>query len=64
MNGRILAAMPLETSVALRRLAGYHEESAGGLMTTDYLALTAEHTVAQAIEKYGIDPDRPDPVTL
>ena len=23
-----------------------------------------QKTVAQAIEKYGIDPDRPDPVTL
>ena len=23
-----------------------------------------DKTVAQAIEKYGIDPDRPDPVTL
>jgi pyruvate dehydrogenase E1 component len=23
-----------------------------------------QKTVSQAIEKYGIDPDRPDPVTL
>jgi pyruvate dehydrogenase E1 component len=40
-----------------------------------YIAVTAlkaladdgvldQKTVAQAIEKYGIDPDRPDPVTL
>ena len=47
---RLYREMPADRAVALRRLAGYHEESAGGLMTTEYVALRESGTVAMAIE--------------
>ena len=46
----ILAAAPLGTATQLRQLIGYDRESAGGLMTTDYLALEQSMTVAQAVD--------------
>ncbi len=46
----VLAAVPLGVAASLRRLIGYDRESAGGLMTTDYLALRQDMTVAEAIE--------------
>lgn len=45
-----LAAMPLAAAAALRKLIGYDRESAGGMMTPDYLALDPEMTVADATE--------------
>ncbi len=45
-----LAAMDLEAAAALRQLVGYDRESAGGLMTTDYLALGRRMTVNEATE--------------
>lgn len=45
-----LAAMPLSTAAALRRLIGYDGESAGGMMTTDYVALGPDMTVVDATE--------------
>ncbi len=47
----VLAAMPLGDAAELRQLIGYDRESAGGLMTTDYLALRSDMTVADAIER-------------
>ena len=46
----VLAAMPLDTAAALRQLVGYDRESAGGLMTTEYLALRREMSVSEATE--------------
>ncbi len=47
---QVLAAMPLAAAAALRELIGYDRESAGGLMTTDYLALRSDMTVAEAVD--------------
>ena len=47
---KVLAAMPLADAAALRKLIGYDRESAGGLMTTDYLALRSDMTVSEAVE--------------
>ncbi len=47
---KVLSAMDLAHAAALRRLVRYHAESAGGVMTTDYLALAPDMTVAQATE--------------
>ncbi|MEE8458698.1 MAG: magnesium transporter [Phycisphaerales bacterium] len=47
---QVLAAMPLGDASALRKLIAYDRESAGGLMTTDYLALRSGMTVSEAIE--------------
>jgi magnesium transporter len=46
----VLAAVPLKTATPLRKLIGYDRESAGGMMTTDYVALRQGMTVAQATE--------------
>ena len=46
----ILAALPREEREALRVLLGYEEDSAGGLMTTEFLALRDEMTIATATE--------------
>ena len=46
----VLAAVPLDSAASLRRLIGYDRESAAGLMTTDYLALRQDISVAEAIE--------------
>ncbi|MHC4804152.1 MAG: magnesium transporter [Planctomycetota bacterium] len=45
-----LAAVPLASAAALRKLVGYDRESAGGMMTTDYVALREEMTVGEATE--------------
>lgn len=47
---RILAEMGVETLRRLRDLLRFPEDTAGGLMTTDYLAVRAEMTVAEAVE--------------
>ncbi len=47
---QLLAAMPLDRAFALRKLVGYDPESAGGMMTTEFAALRAGMTVAEAIE--------------
>jgi magnesium transporter len=44
----LLGALPAGKAVALRQLIGYAEDTAGGLMTTDFLALRAEQTVEEA----------------
>ncbi|MHC4415686.1 MAG: magnesium transporter [Planctomycetota bacterium] len=45
-----LAGMRLDAAAELRKLISYDRESAGGLMTTDYLALDQGMTVAEATE--------------
>ncbi|MHC4142286.1 MAG: CBS domain-containing protein, partial [Planctomycetota bacterium] len=45
-----LAAVPLASAAALRKLVGYDRESAGGMMTTDYVALRQDMTVGEATE--------------
>ncbi len=42
--------MPSEGEADLRRLVDYHEATAGGIMTTDYLSLRADQTVGAATE--------------
>ena len=47
----VLAAMPLATAGKLRQLIGYDPETAGGLMTTDYLVLKKGLNVAGAVDR-------------
>jgi len=47
---RALTAFSLAESKELRRLVGYPADSAAGLMTVDYLALTNDQTVSAATE--------------
>lgn len=46
----LLKLMQPEESEDVQELLEYDEDSAGGLMTTDYIALNATKTVAEAIE--------------
>jgi magnesium transporter len=46
----VLAAVPLGSAAPLRKLIAYDRESAGGMMTTDYLALRQDMTVGEATE--------------
>jgi magnesium transporter len=48
---RLLAEMDPETADDLRELAAYDEETAGGLMTTDYVWIYPHRTVAATIAK-------------
>lgn len=48
---RILAALPLEDAADLRGLLQYDEETAGGLMTTELVAVRAEMTAGEAVEE-------------
>jgi len=48
---RILASLPAEDAVELRGLLEYDEESAGGLMTTDSVAIRADLSAADAIRE-------------
>ena len=55
---RILAQTDPETRKALNNLLNYPEDSAGSLMTTEYVRLGQEMTVAQAFDKIrqtGVD---------
>ena len=49
-RSRILATITAGPAARLRELLRYSKESAGGIMTTDYVAVRAEMTVAEAIE--------------
>jgi magnesium transporter len=48
---RILAELPAEDALELRDLMLYDEESAGGLMTTELVALSSHLSAAQAIDE-------------
>lgn len=47
----ILNSMKLNDKVQYRTLLGYEKDSAGGLMTTEFIALKASLTVSEAIKK-------------
>ena len=47
----ILAQLPTDEAEELRDLLAYDEESAGGIMTTDVVAVRENASVAEAIEK-------------
>lgn len=47
---RLLTALPRDIAVSLRNLLQYAPDTAGGMMTTDYLSLRETMTVAQATE--------------
>ena len=47
----LLAEMEPETAGELRELAKYEEDTAGGLMTTDYVWIYSHRTVAATIDK-------------
>jgi len=51
LRDQLLATIPLKEARMLRRLVRYDIESAGGLMTTDFIALRQTLTVAQATEE-------------
>jgi magnesium transporter len=48
-QARVLAAVPAEEAGELRELMRYDEESAGGIMTTELVALSVNKTAAEAI---------------
>jgi magnesium transporter len=51
IRGELLARMPKDASLDVRELMGYRENSAGGLMTTDYVAVDPQFTVERAIDE-------------
>ena len=54
----ILALMEREEADEVQELLGYPEESAGGIMTTEYIALPANVTAGQAIDRLReLEPD-------
>jgi CBS domain-containing protein len=54
----ILALMEDDEEAEVRELLGYPEDSAGGIMTTEYVAVTDELTAAQTIERLReLEPD-------
>ncbi|ACY19308.1 magnesium transporter [Haliangium ochraceum] len=50
LRAKLLAALDVEESRDIRQLLSYREESAGALLTTDFVALPASTTVAEAID--------------
>lgn len=46
----LLKGLPYMQAAKLRRLIRYDRESAGGIMTTDYIAVLESNTIAQAID--------------
>ena len=54
------ALMGVEDATEIRRLLGYREDTAGGMMTTQFVALSEKDTVGDAIEVLrGLDEDFP-----
>lgn len=47
---KLLRLMGVEESASVRSLLGYKEETAGGIMTTDFLTVNDDLTVSDAIE--------------
>jgi Mg/Co/Ni transporter MgtE len=59
----ILEEMEPEERHDVEELLEYHEDSAAGLMTTDYLSAPVEATVAEGIEALRVFEGDPDTVT-
>ena len=56
----LLRLMGVEDATEIRRLLGYREDTAGGMMTTQFVALSEKDTVGDAIEVLrGLDEDFP-----
>jgi magnesium transporter len=59
-SAEILELMEDEDSDDVRELLQYDEDTAGGIMTTDFVAVPATMTAAEAIDHIGsLDPDEP-----
>ncbi len=57
-RNEILALMEQDEAAEVRELLAYPEDSAGGLMTTEYVAIPADITAEQAIERLReLEPD-------
>jgi magnesium transporter len=57
-RSRILASVPHGSAARIRELLEHGEDTAGGMMTTDYLAVRKEMSVAEAVEAIRrADPD-------
>lgn len=56
----LLRLMGVEDAAEIRRLLGYRDDTAGGMMTTQFVALSEENTVGDAIETLrALDEDFP-----
>ncbi len=51
LRGQLLAALNEEESRDIRHLLAYADDSAGSLMTTDFVALSADATAVEAIDE-------------
>ena len=57
---KLLRLMGVENAAGIRQLLGYREDTAGGLMTTQYVSMRATDTVAETIEALrALDEDHP-----
>jgi CBS domain-containing protein len=61
---RVLEALPEAERERIRRLLGYHPNTAGGLMSTDFVALPEDATVERAIEAIRELPEVPDTLAV
>lgn len=59
-SAKILEEIPAEKSEQIEELLEYAEDSAGGIMTTDVIALPETATVADAVERIRSDEERED----
>lgn len=59
----ILDRMELEESEDVRSLMQYPEESAGGMMTTDFVTVISDRSVSHAIDEVRNHDDLPDTLT-
>ena len=56
----LLRLMGVEDAAEIRSLLGYREDTAGGMMTTQYVAMSEDSTVMETIEMLrGLDEDFP-----
>jgi hypothetical protein len=51
---KVLDLLPPSQKSKVISLLGYHEATAGGLMSTDYLALSEEQSIADALDKLRV----------
>jgi magnesium transporter len=54
---RVLALLPAEEADAIRTLLAYPKESAGGIMTSSFVAVPETATQAEAVEAFVNDPN-------